>query len=90
MTESEYTHECLAIRVERKLNSRYVLDVLGELFVTHGPPEHIRLDNGPQFIANELRQWLQQLNIKTLYIEPGSHWETAIVKASILSFEMNY
>lgn len=71
----EYTRECLAIRVERKLNSRDVLDVLGELFVLHGPPEHIRSDNGPEFIATALRQWLQQLNVKTLYIEPGSPWE---------------
>jgi len=61
--------------VERKLNSRDVLDVLGELFVAHGPPEHIRSDNGPEFIANALRQWLQQLQVKTLYIEPGSPWE---------------
>ena len=71
----EYTRECLAIRVERKLNSRDVLDVLGELFVLHGPPEHIRSDNGPEFIAIALRQWLQHLQVKTLYIEPGSPWE---------------
>lgn len=71
----EYTRECLTIRVKRKLNSRDVLDVLGELFVTHGPPEHIRSDNGPEFIATALRQWLGQLNVKTLYIEPGSPWE---------------
>lgn len=71
----EHTRECLAIRVERKLNSRDVLDVLGKLFVTHGPPEHIRSDNGPEFIAKALRQWLQQLQVKTLYIEPGSPWE---------------
>jgi len=71
----EFTRECLAIPVERKLNSRDVLDVLGELFVAHGPPEHIRSDNGPEFIANALRQWLQQLQVKTLYIEPGSPWE---------------
>ena len=71
----EHTRECLAIRVERKLNSRDVLDTLGELFVTHGPPEHIRSDNGPEFIANALREWLGRLAVKTLYIEPGSPWE---------------
>lgn len=71
----EYTRECLAIRVERRLNSRDVLDVLGELFVRHGPPEHIRSDNGPEFIAIALREWLSQLGVKTLYIEPGSPWE---------------
>ncbi|MEO1475388.1 MAG: IS3 family transposase [Pseudomonadota bacterium] len=71
----EYTRECLAIRVERQLNSRDVIDTLGELFVQHGPPEHIRSDNGPEFIAIALREWLDRLSVKTLYIEPGSPWE---------------
>ena len=71
----EFTRECLAIRVERKLNSRDVLDTLGELFVHHGPPEHIRSDNGPEFIATALREWLGRIGVKTLYIEPGSPWE---------------
>ena len=71
----EFTRECLAIRVERRLNSRDVLDELGELFVRHGPPEHVRSDNGPEFIATALREWLERLGTKTLYIEPGSPWE---------------
>jgi len=71
----EFTRECLAIRVERKLNSRDVLDTLSELFVHHGPPEHIRSDNGPEFIATALREWLGRIGVKTLYIEPGSPWE---------------
>ena len=71
----EFTRECLAIRVERKLNSRDVLDTLGELFVHHGPPEHIRSDNGPEFIATALREWLGRIGVRTLYIEPGSPWE---------------
>ncbi|MBU2083707.1 MAG: IS3 family transposase, partial [Alphaproteobacteria bacterium] len=71
----EFTRECLAIRVERKLNSRDVLDTLGELFVRHGPPEHIRSDNGPEFIATALRDWLERIGVKTLYITPGSPWE---------------
>ena len=70
----EFTRECLAIRVERRLNSRDVLDELGELFVHHGPPEHIRSDNGPEFIATALRESLTWLGTKTLYIEPGSPW----------------
>ena len=70
----EFTRECLAIRVERRLNSRDVLDELGELFVRHEPPEHIRSDNGPEFIATALREWLERLGTKTLYIEPGSPW----------------
>lgn len=64
----EYMRECLAIRIERKLRSGDVLDVLGELFVRHGPPEHIRSDNGPEFIANALREWPERIGVKTLYI----------------------
>ena len=70
----EFTRECLAVRVDRKLNSRDVLDELGRLFVRHGPPEHIRSDNGPEFIAIALRDWLARLEVKTLFIEPGSPW----------------
>ena len=51
-----------------------VRPTLGELFVSHGPPEHIRSDNGPEFIAIALREWLGKLNVETLYIEPGSPW----------------
>ncbi len=71
----EYTRECLAIHVRRKLNSQDVLYVLGKLFVRYGPPQHIRSDNGPEFIAHAVRDWLGKLNVKTLYIEPGSPWE---------------
>ena len=71
----EHTRECLAIEVDRKLNSRRVLDTLAELFIEHGPPEHIRSDNGPEFIAIALRDWLVRLGVKTLFIEPGSPWE---------------
>ena len=51
------------------------MDELGELFVRHGPPEHVRSDNGPEFIATALREWLERLGTKTLYVEPGSPWE---------------
>ncbi|MFY9240757.1 MAG: IS3 family transposase [Roseovarius sp.] len=71
----EYTRECLAIRVERRLNSRDDLGVLGELFVRYGAPEHIRSDNGPEFIAIALREWLGNIGVKTLYITPASPWE---------------
>ena len=71
----EFSRECLAIRVERKMNARTVLDVLADLFLEHGPPEHIRSDNGPEFIAKALRLWLERLGVQTLYIEPGSPWE---------------
>ncbi len=71
----EFSRECLAIHVDRKLNSQDVLHVLGKLFVRHGPPEHIRSDNGPEFVAKAVREWLARLQVKTLYITPGSPWE---------------
>jgi putative transposase len=71
----EYTRQCLTIRVERKLNSEIVLEVLNELFLRHGPPEHIRSDNGAEFTAVAVREWLTRLKVRTLFIEPGSPWE---------------
>ena len=64
----EYTRECLAITVNRKLNSTHVLETLGELFVSRGPPEHIRSDNGPEFCAEAVKSWLTRLQVKTLFI----------------------
>lgn len=71
----EFTRECLAIRVARGLNSQDVLDVLGELMVARGVPDHIRSDNGGEFRARAVRKWLERIGAKTLYIEPGSPWE---------------
>jgi transposase InsO family protein len=71
----EFSRECLAIAVDRRQNSRSVLDTLSDLFMRYGPPEHIRSDNGPEFIAIAVREWLAQIGVKTLYIEPGSPWE---------------
>ena len=71
----EYTRECLALPVERRMGSRQVIETLSEVMVWRGIPEHIRSDNGPEFIAQELRQWLGNLGTGTLYIEPGSPWE---------------
>ncbi len=71
----EYTRECLAIRVARRLGSAEVLETLADVMLGHGIPEYIRSDNGPEFIAKELRQWLAKLGTGTLYIEPGSPWE---------------
>ena len=71
----EYSRTCLAIHVKRKLNSQDVLHVLGKLFVRHGPPAHIRSDNGPEFVALAVRTWLDRLNVRTLFITPGSPWE---------------
>ena len=71
----EYTRECLAFRVERKIGSLEVIETLSEVMLWRGIPEHIRSDNGPEFVAQKLRQWLGNLGTETLYIEPGSPWE---------------
>jgi transposase InsO family protein len=71
----EYTRECLAIVVDRKLKSDDVLHTLAKLFVEHGAPEHLRSDNGPEFTAKVVRTWLKRLGVRTLFIEPGSPWE---------------
>lgn len=70
----EYSRECSAIHVQRKLRSDDVLAVLTELFQRHGPPDHIRSDNGAEFTAHAVREWLGRIGVKTLYIEPGSPW----------------
>lgn len=71
----EFTRQCLAIVTGRKLNSDDVLHCLTELFTIHGPPEHIRSDNGSEFTAKAVRRWLGRVGVQTLYIEPGSPWE---------------
>ena len=71
----EYTRECLALVVERRLRSDDVLHCLTNLFVTHGTPENIRSDNGPEFTAKAVRRWLGKIGVRTMYIEPGSPWE---------------
>ncbi|MFD0848979.1 IS3 family transposase [Sphingosinicella xenopeptidilytica] len=71
----EHSRECLAIHVQRQLKSDDVLAVLTDLFVKYGPPAHIRSDNGAEFTANAVREWLGRIGVKTLYIEPGSPWE---------------
>ena len=71
----EYTRRCLAIVVARRLRSDDVLHCLTDLMSEHGPPEHIRSDNGPEFVAKSVRSWLGRIGVKTLYIEPGSPWE---------------
>jgi putative transposase len=71
----EFSRECLAIQVARGLTSDDVLAVLAELFVEKGVPEHIRSDNGPEFVAAAVRGWLARLGVGTLFIEPGSPWE---------------
>ena len=71
----EYSRERLAIRVKRKLNSTEVIDALTDLFILRGVPAYIRSDNGPEFIAEAVRDWIKAVGAKTAYIEPGSPWE---------------
>ena len=71
----EFTRECIAIRVSRRLKATDVIDVLSDLFILRGVPGHIRSDNGPEFIAKALRDWIVAVGAKTAYIMPGSPWE---------------
>ena len=71
----EFSRECLAIRTERRQNQETVLETLAELFLLHGPPDYIRSDNGAEFTATAVREWLHRLDVQTLFIEPGSPWE---------------
>ncbi len=75
----EFTRECLAIDVSRKLASENVLERLSDLFVRKGVSDHIRSDNGSEFTAKRVREWLERVGVKTLYIEPGSPWENGYV-----------
>ena len=71
----EFTRQCLAIEVARRLRSDDVLQVLADLMVRHSAPDHIRSDNGPEFTAKAVRAWLTRIKVETLFIEPGSPWE---------------
>ncbi len=77
----EYSRECLAIDVARKMTSEDVLERLSDLFVRKGVPDHIRSDNGSEFTAKRVREWLDRVGVKTLYIEPGSPWENGYVES---------
>ena len=71
----EFTRECLAIRVARRINGLGVLETMADVMLVRGIPEHIRSDNGPEMTAKIVRIWLASVGAKTLYIEPGSPWE---------------
>lgn len=77
----EYTRECLAIDAARQLRSDDVLERLSWLFATRGVPKHIRSDNGPEFTASVVRDWLKRVGVRTLFIEPGSPWENGYVES---------
>ena len=77
----EYSRECLAVRVARRLTHRDVLEALNALFIRRGVPVHIRSDNGSEFTAKRVRAWLAKLQIKPLFIEPGSPWENGYIES---------
>ena len=77
----EFGRECLAIRVKRKLNSVDVIDALTDLFILRGPPAYVRSDNGPEFVAQAVRDWIAAVGAKTAYIEPGSPWENGYIES---------
>lgn len=77
----EYTRECLALKVDRSITSEDVIDTLAELFAMRGVPKCIRSDNGPEFIARVIQRWLHQVEVQTLYIEPGSPWENGFAES---------
>lgn len=77
----EYTRECLQARVERHLSHEEVLEELAWLFCTRGIPDHIRSDNGPEFTAERVRQWLPKMGAQTLFIEKGSPWENGYIES---------
>jgi transposase InsO family protein len=77
----EFTHECLAIRIERSLKSADVIDVLSDLFILRGVPGHVRSDNGPEFVAKAVQEWIGAVGAKTAYIMPGSPWENGFIES---------
>jgi len=77
----EFTREALAIKVDRKLGSAQVLETLAELMLERGVPSHIRSDNGPEFVAQAVRDWIAAVGSKAAFIEPGSPWENGYVES---------
>lgn len=77
----EFTRECLLIRVRRSLNATAVIDALTDLFILRGAPAYIRSDNGPEFIAQSVQDWITAVGAKTTYIEPGSPWENGYIES---------
>jgi putative transposase len=77
----EFTRECLAIRVARRLGAAEVIDVLSDLFILRGGPGYIRSDNGPEFVAKAVRGWIAAVGAKTAYIAPGSPWENGYIES---------
>lgn len=76
----EYSRECLAIRADRSMRCADVIEVLAERIMVRGVPNHIRSENGPEFTARAVREWLERVGARTLYIEPGAPWENGYIE----------
>jgi transposase InsO family protein len=77
----EWTRECLSITVGYQITAQDVLNQLYSLFIMRGVPDHIRSDNGSEFTAKAVREWLAKVGVKTLFIEPGSPWENGYIES---------
>lgn len=77
----EFSRECLSIRIKRNLNSTDVIDALTDLFILRGVPAYIRSDNGPEFIAEAVRNWISAVGAHTVYITPGSLWGNGYIES---------
>lgn len=77
----EYTREALAMEVDRSITADRLIDVIERLVATHGAPEHLRMDNGPELLSWALRDWCRFQGTRTIYIEPGSPWENPFVES---------
>lgn len=86
----EFSRKCLTIHCARRIGSIQVIEQLANAMITHGIPEYIRSDNGPEFIAKELRKWLSGIGVKTAYITPGSPWENGFCESFNGTFRDNF
>ena len=77
----EFSRVCLAIRVDRRCRAVEVIDTIEDLLKHYPPPTHLRMDNGPEFIANALQEWCTSNGSETAYIRPGSTWENPFVES---------
>jgi transposase InsO family protein len=77
----EHTRECLEIRVEKRMDSRHVMETLDELMTERGRPRYTRSDNGGEFAAKRLTRWLEEKGVEPVFIEPGSPWENGFVES---------
>lgn len=77
----EYTRECLALTVARSITGEDLLDTLSQLIGERGAPSHLRSDNGPEFIAHQVKEWMQSLGVETMYIAPGAPWQNGYAES---------